>query len=67
MALSHKWGVKFGFAFALQFFMLISDGLGGVYYKNKIHITKGNYQEALAIEGYTPPRPSEISEKNWST
>ena len=26
----HKWGVKTGFTFALQFFMLISDGLGGV-------------------------------------
>ena len=28
--LYHKWGVKTGFTFALQFFMLISDGLGGV-------------------------------------
>jgi hypothetical protein len=25
-----KWGVKTGFIFALQFFMLISDGLGAV-------------------------------------
>ena len=31
MALYHKLGVKTGFTFALQFFMLISDGLGGVY------------------------------------
>jgi hypothetical protein len=30
MALYHKWGVKTDFTFALQFFMLISDGLGGV-------------------------------------
>ena len=30
----HKWGVKTGFTFALQFFMLISDGLGGVTYDN---------------------------------
>ena len=30
MALYHKWDVKTGFTFALQFFMLISDGLGGV-------------------------------------
>ena len=29
MALCYKWDVK---TFALQFFMLISDGLGGVYY-----------------------------------
>ena len=31
MTLYHKWDVKFGFNFALiQFFMLISGGLGGV-------------------------------------
>ena len=30
MALYHKWDVKTGFTFALQFFMLISEGLGGV-------------------------------------
>jgi hypothetical protein len=30
MALYHNWGVKTGFNFAPQFFMLISDGLGGV-------------------------------------
>ena len=30
MALYHKWDVKNGFAFVLQFFSLISDGLGGV-------------------------------------
>ena len=28
MALYQKWGVKTGFTFALQFFMIISDGLG---------------------------------------
>ena len=33
-ALYHKWGVKTGFTFALQFFMPISDGLGGVRYEN---------------------------------
>ena len=32
MALYHKWGVKTGFTFALQIFMLISDSLGGVQY-----------------------------------
>ena len=31
MALYHKSDVKTGFTFALQFFMLIFDGLGGVY------------------------------------
>ena len=30
MALYHKWGVKTGFTFALQFFILISDRVGGV-------------------------------------
>jgi hypothetical protein len=30
MALYHKWGVKTGFTFALQFFLFISDSLGGV-------------------------------------
>ena len=30
MALYHKWDVKTGFTFARQFFMLISDDLGGV-------------------------------------
>ena len=31
MALYHRLGVETGFTFALQFFMLISEGLGGVY------------------------------------
>ena len=31
MALYHKWDVKNGFAYVLQFFSLISDGLGGVF------------------------------------
>ena len=30
LALYHKWGVKTGPTFALQFFMFISDGLDGV-------------------------------------
>jgi hypothetical protein len=35
MALYHKWGVKTDSTFAIQFFMLISDGLGGVYWLEK--------------------------------
>ena len=31
MALYHKWDVKNDFAYELQFFLLISDDLGGVY------------------------------------
>ena len=30
MALYHKWDVKNGFAYVVQFLSLISDGLGGV-------------------------------------
>ena len=30
MALCHKWDVKNDFAYVLQFFSLISDGLGSV-------------------------------------
>ena len=30
MALYHKWDVKNGFTYVLQFFPLIFDGLGGV-------------------------------------
>ena len=32
MALYHIWDAKFGLAIVLQFFSLISDGLGGVQY-----------------------------------
>ena len=40
MALNHKWGVKTGLAFALQFFMLISDSLGGVSTYLNDYVTK---------------------------
>ena len=30
MALYHKWGIKNGFFYVLQFFLLLSDGLAGV-------------------------------------
>ena len=33
MALYHKWDVKKGFFYVLQFFSLISDGIGGVGYE----------------------------------
>ena len=33
MALCYKWDVKNDFAFALQFFSHISDGLGGVVHE----------------------------------
>ena len=38
MALYHKWDVKNGFAFVLQFFSLISDGLGGVSAQHGIEL-----------------------------
>ena len=34
MALYHKWDVKNGFAYVLQSFSLIFDGLGGVQMAN---------------------------------
>ena len=41
MALNHKWNVKNDFAYELQFFSLISDGLGNV---NKfVKVTQINY------------------------
>ena len=40
----HKWGVKTGFTFALQFFMLISDGLGGVSLNNCLPPSPPNFQ-----------------------
>ena len=37
MALYHKWDVKNVFAYVLQFFSLISNGLGGVtMYKKRL-------------------------------
>ena len=48
MALNHKWDVKNGFSYVLQFFLLISEDLGGVYtvyatefFKN-VHILQSN-------------------------
>jgi hypothetical protein len=34
MVLCHKWNVKNDFAYVLQFFSHISDGLGSVLYKS---------------------------------
>ena len=41
MAFHHKWDAKCGFTFALQFFSLIPDGLGG---------TKSIWQNVQSIE-----------------
>ena len=40
MALYHKWDVKNDFAYVLQFFSLISDGLGSVtvYFVSLVHL-----------------------------
>ena len=56
MALYHKWGVKTGFTFALQFFMLISDGLGGVP-KLILSVWPGIYSNSYCFKGqkYTDP------------
>ena len=38
MALYHKWDIKNGFAYAIQFFSLISDSLGSVLYEGRLKI-----------------------------
>ena len=43
MALYHKWGVKTGLTFALQFFMLISDGIGVMPLGFQIRVGKQQY------------------------
>ena len=45
MALYHKWDVKNGFTFVLQFFSLISDGLGGVRKADSL-INKGALEQS---------------------
>ena len=42
MALYHEWDVKNGFAYVLQFFSLISDVLGGVFYSDKVGTRHGH-------------------------
>ena len=50
MALYHKWSVKTGFTFVLQFFMLISDGLGGVLCRGVIN---GKAGKAAALPKFS--------------
>ena len=54
MALYHKWDVKTGFTFALQFFMLISDGLGGVNQDYEIVDLKVNLEFRISFSGFKP-------------
>ena len=63
MALYHKWGVKTGFTFPLQFLMLISDSLGGVfwlvknrtweYYQMNNHLTLIFFDMSDQVEHWT--------------
>ena len=53
MALYHKWGVKTGFTFALQFFMLIFDGLGGVLKSYHISWEPYSYNNISKVEEIT--------------
>ena len=43
MTLYSKWGVKTGYTFALQFFLLISDSLGGVITKPSLKLSTISY------------------------
>ena len=49
MALYHKWNVENGFAYVLQFFSLISDGLGGVHHLAAFRPTTENYITTRSI------------------
>ena len=51
MALYHKWDAKTGFAVVLQFFLLISDGLGGVQY-HAVFVRTTKTSRKNAIERY---------------
>ena len=46
MALYHKWDIKYDFAYVLQFFPLISDGLGSVIMH--VHIKKRDFKSTNA-------------------
>ena len=52
MALYHKWDVKNGFAYALTFFSLISDSLGGVYHDSKNYRLKNAVPNIGCIHGH---------------
>ena len=62
MALYHKWDVKNGFAFVLQFFSLISDDLVGVkkdtLYKNSIEDNSNNSKpnERIFLSEFSPKK-----------
>ena len=47
MALYHKWDVKNDFPYVLQFFSLISDGLGGVRLKSLFNTADQNGQDIM--------------------
>ena len=50
MALYHKWGVKTGFIFALQFFMHISDSVGCVKKLDELKLSVDNHNpETLQV------------------
>ena len=52
MTLYHKWGVKNGFTFALQFFLPIFDGLGVVYMLNNQSVLGINWLDEPLAEQY---------------
>ena len=66
MALYHKWDVKNGFGYVLQFFSLISDGLGGVGASNENYLFS-QFGASEPTEGFTqslvsqepPPRQTQ--------
>ena len=53
MAFYQKWDVKTGFTIALQFFLLISDGLGGVKVKKPAEIKPPLMCSGLTFQFWT--------------
>ena len=69
MALYHKWNVKNGFAYVLQFFSLISESLGGVGFTALIVVQKYDRAKArrsrLCREKLTYNNPINILDMKW--
>ena len=71
MSLHDKWCVKTGFTFALQFFMLISDNLGGVSHEAVTQDSTKGYAESIVDVCLLPivqdfKRGKEIHQKSSS-
>ena len=53
MTLCHKWDVRNDFAYVLQFFSLISDGLGSVECEIRVSLSRAGYNGACMVHTYS--------------